>query len=384
MIKRIGIVVMLSLSVGGGVARVTVDLINSLKKMGKEIYLLTPYRLNYEKIEELYGPIVLKKIYNPSKAKAKFCRGAILSRKLMKKEFKNMAKEVDMIIDIDGGVLQDYLPESFDKSKYFVWRLCCTKFQKTPWMKKSFKKKVKNRIQEYLLDNPKNQPKKDYQIFALDKWTKKELIENWGLTPEEECLYPAIQVNELLYNGKKKKNQMVVLGRISPDKRVEESIKIFSKGTKNHIDYNLVVLGGVTNDSTEYIKDLEKMIEDLGISDRVELIKSPSFSKIKEVLLDSKILIDSQEDISMTMTAVEAMAAGNIVLARKNAGTYLDILDNGTFGYGFDNIEEASIKLEEILKKLKTGKLDIQNPMKRAMFFSLDNFNKRLKEVLNE
>ena len=108
--KKIGIVVMLSLSVGGGVARVCFDLIKELNSLGNKIYVLTPFKLDYNKIKELYGNIHIYRVYYPGWIKAKFCKDAILSRKLMKKQFIKMAKEVDMIIDIDGGVFQNYLP----------------------------------------------------------------------------------------------------------------------------------------------------------------------------------------------------------------------------------------------------------------------------------
>ena len=60
--KKIGLVVMGNISVGGGYPRVIYDLISVLNEMGKEVYLLTPFKLDFEKINQLYGPIKLKKI----------------------------------------------------------------------------------------------------------------------------------------------------------------------------------------------------------------------------------------------------------------------------------------------------------------------------------
>ena len=380
--KKIGIVVMLSLSVGGGVARVCFDLIKELNNLGNKIYVLTPFKLDYNKIKELYGNIHIYRVYYPGWIKAKFCKDAILSRKLMKKQFIKMAKEVDMIIDIDGGVLQDYLPESFDKSKYMVWRLCCTKPQESSWGEKNIKKSIKNSFHRFFLDNKKNQPSKDFKIYALDKWTKKELVDYWGMDENMEYLYPPIQVNELLYKGNKKKNQITVLGRISHEKRIDDSIKIFFNGTKNFPDYKLIILGGLISDSADYMKDLKNLIEELGNPERVEIIESPSFNKIREVLLNSKVLIDSQRDVSLTMTAIESMAAGCVVLAYKNAGTYLDVLENGKFGFGFNNTEEGSEKLEKILENY--SKINIKKIIERTKAFSREKFIENIRRILNE
>ena len=91
---------------------------------------------------------------------------------------------------------------------------------------------------------------------------------------------------------------------------IEDSIRIFARGTKNYPDYNLIIMGGLTPDSESYIKYLNQVIKEENISSKVRIIGNPSFEELKKELLNSKVLIESQRDISLTMTSIEALAAG--------------------------------------------------------------------------
>src|SRR3989338_4599554 len=110
-IGKVGVVAMPNISVGGGFARVARDLIFSLNSMGKKVYLLTPIKLDG--------------VYTLKGARSLFYRPDGLARRAIKSEFQKMANDVDLIIDIDGKVLHKYLPKSFDKSKYIIWRVSC-------------------------------------------------------------------------------------------------------------------------------------------------------------------------------------------------------------------------------------------------------------------
>ncbi len=384
--KKIGLVVMFRLDTGGGAPRLIVDLIKDLNFLGYKVFLLTPFKLNYQKIEEIYEPIKIEKVYDVSKLKSLFCRNSILGRKIIKKEFQEMVKDVDKIIDIDGGVLHNYLPKGFDKSRYIVWRFAAieSKSIKNFKNKRGLKRKVKDLIKKILcLEQSKtNNPlSKDYKIYPIDEWTKRRLIERWGLSPEETLIH-SIHTEEYLYKGQKKKNQIVVLVRFAPNKMVEDSIRVFFLGTQKHQNYKLLIFGGTTSDSKHYLKYLDGLIKRLDIQERVEIIKNPSSNLCKKFLLDSKVLIDSQRDISLTMGPVEAMAAGCIVLAHKTGGTYEETLNGGKFGFGFDDIKEGGEKLEMILEGLKKGTINNKKSIKRVDFLSEKSFIKRLKKVL--
>jgi hypothetical protein len=380
-IKKVGIVAMPRVSVGGGFARVFRDLIFALNSMNLEVHVLNPFEVNLEKISQLYGPIKIEKIYSISKTKAFFCREESLGRKLIKKEFQEFAKNVDFIIDMEGCILHEYLPEGFDKSNYVVWRISCIdpnvhklqKFSNPKVVLKNLARKISLK-QEDLPNNVK--------IYPVDEWTKKEITEFWKVPTQKLCLYPEIKTDE--FYSAKKKNQMVILGRIAPNKTVDESVRIFAEGTKKYPDYKLIIIGGSTPETEEYLVKINEVINELNLKERVEIIKDAPFQKVKEVLSESKVIIDSQIGTSMNMPIVESMASGCIPLMRKYSGTYTEVLDNGKYGYGFDTIEEGSKKLEEILDLLKKKKINNKSAIKRADFFSPKNFRMRLRKILNK
>lgn len=385
-ITRIGIVAMHNLSVGSGFSKVFRDLVNALNILKKEVYVLSPFEININQIEDFYGSCKIDKIIKVPKYKNFFCKDDTLARIIIKKEFRQLAKEVDLIIDIDGRILYNSLPKSFDKSKYLAWRVSPAKsdFKKFGDLPMSLKRKIKIFLKK-IINIKKRLPSNEFKTYALDMYTAKELKDHWGINASEKYLYPEINTDKYYYNKKNKKNQIVVLGRIAINKRIDECIKIFAMGTKNYPEYNLVIIGGTTSDSEKYINELNKLTENLGISKRVSIIKNPALDELKKFLIDSKIFIYAQRGDSTTITAIEALASGAIVLSTKNdCGTWWELLESGKWGFGFDNIEDGSKKLNEIINKLNNNKLSPKKFIKRPEFYSHNNFIIRLKNILNE
>ncbi len=380
--QKIGLVVMPIISVGGGFPRTIRDLISALNSMGKEVHLLTPFEVDMDKIAELYGPIKIDKIYNVGKIKSLFCREEILGRKLLINKFKKMANEVDFIIDTDGCVLHNYLPENFDKSNYVIWRISC--LNTATWKLQNYinMKMIIKKIMKKILLRKKDIPY-EVKIYPVDEWGRKEIIKCWKIQPQKLCLYSEIKTDEFRIN-KKKKDIIVVLGRIAPNKSIVDSVKIFYYGTKKFPQYKLIIIGGTTPDTENYLKEINEIINHFGIKNRVEIIRDPPFSKIIDILAESKIGMGSQIGISMNMPIVEAMASGCIALMRKCGGTYEEVLENGKYGSGFDTVEEGSKELEKILENLKKGKINNKSAIKRAEFFSSKNFRWRLKKILDK
>lgn len=376
--KSVGIVVMFKIDSGGGAPRVVVDLIKSLNEKNYEVHLMTPWKVNHDKVSEIFEPINIDKEYNIDSSKIKLCVEPNLSRKLMKEQFMDLQNNVDLIIDVDGGVLHDYLLE--DK-RYTIWRISGIISEKSEWEKKNFKMRLKTFIRSIITPD-RNTLSKNHNIYAVDNWTRDGLIKDWGLNPKELCLYPEIKTSDFS-DKKKKKNQALILGRISPNKRLDESIRVFARGARES-DYNLLIVGGVTPDSENYLDYLKNVARDEGVEDKIEIIGNPPFDKLKEIVEESKILIECQRDISLTMTSIECLAAGVIILVHRNGGTFKEVLDGGRFGIGFDNIDEGAVKLREIIDKLESGRKVSKNLKNRAKYFSGDKFRERLDTILVE
>ncbi len=369
---------MFKISEPGGAPSVIVNAIRALNKMGKEVYLLTPFKLNYARIKELYGDIKIRKTYYPNKLKSLICQTNFLPRKFMKKEFNEMIKEVDLIIDIDGGYMHNFLT-SENYNKYIIWRFSCVNiYSDSDW---SFKRKFTEKVKTILGARTLTIPSSNHKIYAVDEWTGKEMRKHYNLDTEDIRLYPVIRVEDFLSDNIKK-NQISIFGRISPHKLIEDSIKIFTKGTANYNDYELVIFGAATADTPEYLNKLNKLIKDLGIGSRVKIIRNPLFEDLKRILAESKIIIDSQREVSNTLTTIEAMSSGNIILIHRNSGCFTEVLKNGELGFGFENVEEGSRVLSGVLNIVDNIKTE--DFVERSKDFSEDNFIRRLNQIIME
>ena len=224
--NKIGIIAMPDISTGGGFPKVVRDLINGLNELGKKVYFLSPFKLDKEKIAKFYGPINVAKEYNQTGLRLKLSRENILARKLIKKQFRKLIKEVDLVIDTDGKVLHNYIPRGLE-SKYIIWRISPAKtdLDKFSNLHRSPKRKIKDLIIK-IMDFPKHKPSKNHKIYTLDNYTEIELMKYWNLTPEETHLYPEVDTTKLKYDKDRKKNQIVIAGRIIMCKRLDDSIKI--------------------------------------------------------------------------------------------------------------------------------------------------------------
>ncbi|MDO8528994.1 MAG: glycosyltransferase family 4 protein [Nanoarchaeota archaeon] len=381
-VSKVGIVCMPDISSGGGgFPKVVRDLIFTLDYLGIEVYLLSPFGLDIEKITKFYGKFKIKKIYSCSKFKRFFCKEDTLARKVIKKEFKKMAKEVDLIIDMDGRILHKYLPKN--PPRYIVWRVSPVRsdLDKFPNLHRSYKRKIKDNIKA-VINLKKERLNDKYDIYPVDNYTRNELEKYWKIRLKEN-LYPGVETDKFFYDKKLKKNLIIVFGRIAKNKMVDDSIKIFYNGTKKFSNYELIIMGGSTPDSEDYINYLNQLIKGFEISKRVRIIKNPTFEELREILSQAKVLIDSQQGESITLTSVEAMASGVIVLTSKDCGTWDEVVEKGKWGVGFDDVEDGGRKLEEILEKLEKEKINPKKFMKRAEFFSRENFIKRIKQIIN-
>jgi glycosyltransferase involved in cell wall biosynthesis len=242
----------------------------------------------------------------------------------------------------------------------------------------SFKRKFTEKVKTVLGARTLTIPSKDHKMYAVDEWTGREMGKYYQLGVEDIYLYPVIRVDDFFIVEKKKK--IAIFGRISPHKLIEDSIKIFAEGTKNNKDYGLVIFGAATADTSDYLNKLHKLIDSLELSDRVSIVQNPLFEDLKKILSETKIVIDSQREVSNTLTVIEAMAAGNIIIIHKNSGGYKEVLRNGSLGWGFESVEEGANALSGVLSRINEIKVD--DSVERSKDFSEDKFISRLNEIL--
>lgn len=121
-----------------------------------------------------------------------------------------------------------------------------------------------------------------------------------------------------------KKNQLVYVGRIEENqKRVSDLPKIFGQIISDFPDWKLSIVGNGV--------DLERLKSDfdaMEIGDSVEFLNWLPQKQVFDLLLESRILIQTSNFEGMSVAVMEALAAGCQILSSKVSGVEDLIADN--------------------------------------------------------
>lgn len=178
---------------------------------------------------------------------------------------------------------------------------------------------------------------KDYKKFLIkNKHTKVVLVPN--------MLYyiPSKQ-------SKLDKKNIITISRLDYGKRNDDIIKAFSKIKEN--DWKLYIIG----DGKEF-NNLNKLINDLNMNDRIILTGYKNKEEIEEYMLKSSLFLMASETEGLPMVLLEAMSYGIPCIAYEIASGVNDIIDNNKNGYIIKNRNEEEY-IEKIEKVINDSKL---------------------------
>ncbi len=241
-----------------------------------------------------------------------------------------------------------------------------TKARKVSWVHVDLSNERKSeKFFKNMQQNKKSYLKFDH-IVAVSKNVKWSLENYIGLKKQKpiSVIYNAYDEQKILNMAEQNKTileenimNIVTVGRLSYQKGYDRLIKAVSKNINPKIPYKIYILGDGENRVS-----LEKLILDLGVSDRVIIkgfVRNP-YTYIKQ----SNVFIAPSRTEGYSTVVVESIIIGTPVIVTDcsgmdeilNGGNYGDIVENSTRA-----IEEALFNLsqsEEYLKSLveKVGK----------------------------
>ena len=189
----------------------------------------------------------------------------------------------------------------------------------------------------------------DY-LFALTKTLeddyKKFLIKNKHtkvvLVPNMLYYIPSKQ-------SKLDKKNIITISRLDYGKRNDDIIRAFSKIKEK--DWKLYIIG----DGKEF-NNLNKLINDLNMNDRIILTGYKNKEEIEEYMLNSSLFLMASETEGLPMVLLEAMSYGIPCIAYEIASGVNDIIDNNKNGYIIKNRNEEEY-IEKIEKVINDSKL---------------------------
>lgn len=216
------------------------------------------------------------------------------------------------------------------------------------------------------------------EIIAVSPTLKESILTNFRI--EAQCIPNYVDTS--IFNYEKKNYEstfiFVSVGNLITTKGMDLTIKAFSKLIKDGIDAKLLIIG----DGVEK-QNLQSLIKNLNLENRVTLMGRISREKIQQVLHTSNCFILASETETFGLAYVEALATGTPVIATKCGGPEWFVNETNGILVPFGNLEEltqAMLKMctaeyngskisSEIISKFEESKItrDIVNVYNKVL-----------------
>jgi glycosyltransferase involved in cell wall biosynthesis len=355
-----------SVNICGGAEQVCLSVIEALKESGNTVTLATFDKPNWKAIELNFGKvtkpdfeIVKKRMFDLS------AYGELLN-------FHFLSSTLSQ--DFDAAIVSCtspwyYCPKS---KKTIIYMLPPVEFQ--DGLKRAYLYPY-NMIQNQLLNRVRNKIIVTNSIYSLNVIKKVYSLSS-------QIIYPPVKVKS--YFSNKKEPLVVSVGRFQPFKRYEILIKAFAAIDSGRCIILGNALGSASGTSLRYITELRRLINSLGVQDRVKLFVNSPNNILSDVLSRASIYVHCALNEHFGISVVEAMASGCIPIVHKSGGAYTDIVKYGEYGFGFEDALDLSKRLNYLLNELKIRNALIKKVQKRAEDFNELAFKNKILKLVTE
>jgi glycosyltransferase involved in cell wall biosynthesis len=184
------------------------------------------------------------------------------------------------------------------------------------------------------------------KILTISNSTKEKLVALGAHEEKIEITYCGVDMSayDQVSVAKSGKPRMIYVGRLVPDKHVDDLLVALSK---LNFDAELYVVG----EGPEK-RDLKKLAENLGIKNKVHFTGFIDEKRKIELLKSAHVLVLPSTVEGFGIVLIEAMAAGAPVLVA-DIPALRELIENGQTGLLFKarNVDELKAKLELVLKE---------------------------------
>ena len=190
------------------------------------------------------------------------------------------------------------------------------------------------------------------------------------ISPRVQIIPPQVSYPEIV-EFSAKKSIILTFGRINPDKRLEMVNEIARKANARFI------IAGAVNKGSEgyYYKLLNEKPEN------VSIIKNPSELEKKKLMSSAKIYLHTKPYEPFGLSVAEAVGHGCIPVVPNSGGPWVDIIENGKYGYGYDTVDTAA---ENIKEALTEASINIQEIYDSRHRFSFKRFKEDWERYISE
>lgn len=217
------------------------------------------------------------------------------------------------------------------------------------------------------------EPQKNDFFIANSLWTSAISAPYTSIPPG--VIYPAVAANfrDVLWSTRK--NEFVLMGRISPEKKIEDAITIIEKVRKQGYNIGLTIFGQF--DRSEYSNTIKELIKDkIWIN-----APGPIYGNEKSTILPTfKYGINTCQREAFGISTAEMMKAGIIPFVPV-IGAQFEIINHDDLV--FENLQDAVIKIVNVLNSEIQQQNLIDHLNKQMLKFSAEEFKCRILGLLS-
>lgn len=223
-------------------------------------------------------------------------------------------------------------------------------------------------------------------IIYNSKFTKEHSLMNWPLF--SKVIYPPVDTK--IIKPLQKKKYILSVGRFFgylKDKKHEVMIKSFEKLKQNpkSLGWSLHLAGSAAEGDMDYLKDLQKKAEDLG----VKFYPNLSYDQLVKLYGVSSVYwhaagFGENEATKMEhfgISVVEAMAGGCVPVVIGKGGLN-EIVDDGVNGFLWDDQDDLISKTLQVISNRSLWNKMSKEAVKKASYFSKENFSGNIKKLI--
>lgn len=233
------------------------------------------------------------------------------------------------------------------------------------------------------------------RIFTGGSYVKESLDALLGRNISAKIIPPGVHTSKFMVKEKKEivrkrfsidaKKVILYVGKLTEKKGVEFLIKAMKEVSLKITDVQLIIVGGgplekkLTNMTKEL--NLEKSIIFLGMMNHNQVI---NYYALSDVVVVPSIIDEHGETEGMPAVVVEAMSAGNPVVA-SNVSGIADVVKDGYNGFltAPKNPQDIAKKIIEIFKTGKVKRMR-KSALETAKKYDWEIIGKRYKKVIDE
>jgi glycosyltransferase involved in cell wall biosynthesis len=225
-------------------------------------------------------------------------------------------------------------------------------------------------------------------ILTNSEFSKKHIKHLYNAV-EPITLSPPVDVQTFrkaaLYS-KERQDIILVLSRISPDKEIENAIRVAKILSDKKVGEKMIIVGNLSKDKLDYLLLLNDMIIDYGLKNYVKLEVGVSFEKLLSLISKSKVYLHPLAGEPFGISVAEAMAAGLIPIVPNVGGNSEFVPEQ----YHYRTLEEAAEKIQHALLAWKNNndnaisEQEVRINLSNLVFrFSIESYKNNLRNIIS-